>query len=422
MAKRIIKLTESQLRQIVSKVINEQAAPSPNPAAPAAPATGGAIGRPTQEDTQISAALYKAVFGAGTDEEGWVAATTQIKDANQFWRINNRLEDITQEDYAKLLNGDFGTDDGKYVQQCVNHLKSIGIQTEATISGDNYTENSFKIVTKNPEDAPQDAANRQKLINSVYCSVKMSGGTTSNMASMTAGTIYLDPSFAGAMSGSMAYNGQPWAAFVTEQKPTDAELAAAKATCPESDLAKMPEETPRQKAISAAYCSVKGGKIAVPGQLYDGMDWTAFSTTYKPTDAELAAAKAKCPDSELAKAPAVKPKAQFTKSDDKFPLKYLQFGPKIGEMQKAMGMSGDTYFGNTTEAGVKSKAPEYKRETGVTEDIFNKIKAAAPTTATTTPAAAPAAPTTATPAAAPATPPPPTEADLQASPNTLNPY
>jgi hypothetical protein len=69
----------------------------------------------------------------------------------------------------------------------------------------------------------------------------------------------------------------------------------------------------------------------------------------------------------------VAPKINWVKQSGKFPLKYLEVGGNIGTLQKALGMRGDTYFGNQTEKAVLAKAPEYKRETGVTREIYNKI-------------------------------------------------
>jgi len=63
----------------------------------------------------------------------------------------------------------------------------------------------------------------------------------------------------------------------------------------------------------------------------------------------------------------------WVRQSGKFPLKYLEVGGNIGTLQKALGMRGDTYFGNQTEKAVLAKAPEYKRETGVTQEIYNKI-------------------------------------------------
>jgi hypothetical protein len=381
-------------------------AAAPNPAVAAPSAGPGPI---NQDDMAIANELWRAVDGMGTYEDVWLTNTLKIADANQFWRVNNYLKQQHGEDYASCLNGDFGDEDGEVVDNCVKHLAKIGIQATATIQGTVFTDDSFKITTPDPTPAETAAtsgetannvAPRQNAINKAYCSVK-------------SGKI--------AAPGELS-DGMEWTGFTSYYKVTDAELAAAKATCPDSELAKGPVVSERQRAVNEAYCSVVGGKIKLPGSVWNEAEWEAYSKSYSIVEAELAAAKASCPNSELAKTP-TKPKTQWTKSNDQFPLKYGQFGAKIGEMQKDMGMSGDTYFGNTTEKGVLAKAPEYKRETGVTEDIFNKIKAASPTTAKAAPAPAPAAPAPAptgdTTAAAPA---PPTEAELQASPNTLNPY
>ena len=500
MAKRIIRLTESQLRQIVGKVINEQEAAAAAPGATPAPTAGP--GPINQDDMAIAKELWRAVDGMGTYEDVWLTNTLKIADANQFWRVNAYLkQQHANEDYASCLNGDFGDEDGEVVDNCIKHLAKIGIQATATINGTVFTDDSFKIITPDPTAgaaasaaaaAPTDVK-KQYVINRLFCSVKggiiqknegdgISTGLLDDIRNMgdyynlykdSEGQLWaqvaqdqkftqaeleaakascpdselgkslkssvtttpkqqaINTVFCSVKGGKINTPGQlgdgsPWSGYTALYQITPQEIEAAKVSCPDSELAKGPVATPRQKFFNDAFCSVKGGKIVAPGTPSDGLAWDGFVSYYKPTPEELAASKASCPDSELGKsaAPAVKPKAQWTKSDDNFPLKYGQFGAKIGEIQKDMGMSGDTYFGNTTEKGVLAKAPEYKRETGVTEDIFNKIKAASSTTATTTPtspatggATGPAPQPAATPAAAP-----PTEAELQASPSTLNPY
>ena len=81
----------------------------------------------------------------------------------------------------------------------------------------------------------------------------------------------------------------------------------------------------------------------------------------------------------VSKPTAVKPKVQWVKNNG-FPLKFGQMTEKypngiIGKFQVALnsGLSGDGYFGPTTENKVKVKFPEYKRETGVTEAMYNTI-------------------------------------------------
>lgn len=100
------------------------------------------------------------------------------------------------------------------------------------------------------------------------------------------------------------------------------------------------------------------------------------------------------------------PKMQWKPETGRFPLMLGQYGKNIQALQKALGLKGDSYFGPATEKYILAKAPEYKRVTGVTQQIYNKI--------------VPAAPAAQQPAAT--APEQPTIAQLQASPNTLNPY
>lgn len=72
-------------------------------------------------------------------------------------------------------------------------------------------------------------------------------------------------------------------------------------------------------------------------------------------------------------------KQQWVKNNG-FPLKFGQMTEKypngiIGKFQVALnsGLNGDGYFGSTTENKVKVKFPQYKREIGVTEEMYNTI-------------------------------------------------
>jgi hypothetical protein len=56
------------------------------------------------------------------------------------------------------------------------------------------------------------------------------------------------------------------------------------------DLAQL-----RQKNINHYYCSLKDGKITLPGTAFDGDEWKVYANQYKITEAEIAAAKATCP-------------------------------------------------------------------------------------------------------------------------------
>jgi hypothetical protein len=60
-------------------------------------------------------------------------------------------------------------------------------------------------------------------------------------------------------------------------------------------------------------------------------------------------------------------------ANEKFPLKFQQKGEAIKKIQTALGVKPTGQFWTVTEKAVLAKAPEYKRATGVTEDIYNKI-------------------------------------------------
>jgi hypothetical protein len=51
----------------------------------------------------------------------------------------------------------------------------------------------------------------------------------------------------------------------------------------------------RQKNINANYCSVKDGKVALPNTAYNGKEWKIYVSGNKVTEAEIAAAKETCP-------------------------------------------------------------------------------------------------------------------------------
>jgi hypothetical protein len=60
-------------------------------------------------------------------------------------------------------------------------------------------------------------------------------------------------------------------------------------------------------------------------------------------------------------------------ANEKFPLKFQQKGEAIKKIQTALGVKPTGQFWTVTEKAVLAKAPEYKRATGVTEDIYNNI-------------------------------------------------
>lgn len=115
---RIIKLTESQLRDVVQKVINEQQA-SPN-ASPAA--------------KQIWTSLSRA-----SNKEGIVSAISMIKSVELYIEVVNMMRGPssigTYKSIVQLLNGKLGVYDYKYFKQIQSILSKIGVTINAQTSG-----------------------------------------------------------------------------------------------------------------------------------------------------------------------------------------------------------------------------------------------------------------------------------------------
>jgi polyhydroxyalkanoate synthesis regulator phasin len=120
---RIIKLTESQLRDVVAKVINEQKA-SPNA---------------SQAAKQIWDNLARAVNNMGTDKQGIVSAISMIKSVELYTEVVNMMRGTSSIDTYKsivqLLNGRFGVYDYKYFKQIQSILTKIGVKITAQTSG-----------------------------------------------------------------------------------------------------------------------------------------------------------------------------------------------------------------------------------------------------------------------------------------------
>jgi hypothetical protein len=120
---RIIKLTESQLRDVVAKVISEQQA-SPN-ASPAA--------------KQIWTSLARAVNNMGTDKQGIVSAISMIKSVELFIEVSNMMKGPSAigkyRNIILLLNGGLGVYDYKYFKQIQSILSKIGVTINAQTSG-----------------------------------------------------------------------------------------------------------------------------------------------------------------------------------------------------------------------------------------------------------------------------------------------
>lgn len=112
------------------------------------------------------------------------------------------------------------------------------------------------------------------------------------------------------------------------------------------------------------YASVEEGLKAVVKAQYEGK-WSEKNglLMIQSTDGEIWNSKTKKWTKPI----------QWVKQSGKFPLKYLEYGGTIKPLQASLGIKQDGYFYNGTEKAVLAKAPEYKRETGVTQEIYNKI-------------------------------------------------
>jgi hypothetical protein len=120
---RIIKLTESQLRDMVTRVISEQqASPDASPAA-----------------KQIWTNLAKAVNNMGTDEQGIVSAISLIKSVELYTEVVNMMRGPSSisnyKSIVQLLNGRFAAYDYKYFKQIQTILSKIGVTLTAQTSG-----------------------------------------------------------------------------------------------------------------------------------------------------------------------------------------------------------------------------------------------------------------------------------------------
>jgi hypothetical protein len=119
---RIIKLTESQLRDVVQKVINEQKA-SPNASAAA-----------KQIWSKLSIASSNGGAG-GTDEVALVSAISMITSVQLFVEVDNMMRGQSSignyKSIVKLLNGELEMDNLKQFQQIQAALKKAGVTLTA---------------------------------------------------------------------------------------------------------------------------------------------------------------------------------------------------------------------------------------------------------------------------------------------------
>lgn len=70
--------------------------------------------------------------------------------------------------------------------------------------------------------------------------------------------------------------------------------------------------------------------------------------------------------------PVAKPKVKYV-PNEVVPLKFGQSGNNIKMIQASLGVKPDGLFYTNTDVAVKKYIPEYDRQTGVTQQIFDKI-------------------------------------------------
>lgn len=333
--------------------------------------------------------------GAGTDEKSLVKGFQLIKSQADYEKVGKELAQYMPK-YKTLidaLNGELGNDDLVYAQQIQTSLKAAGVNLLFSVgkytTNDSYLiEDSFKL--------GQAAAAAKSAVSTSGWWDKHPGILKLMKDTSVVKLVHYPPAASkdtGALMMERANANFFWDFFPNGVfyifDDANKSLSAANGTWKFSGTWK------------------EKGDVLTLSTKEDGESWN--STTKKWAKPAAAAA----------------PKLQYTKNNG-FPLMYLQMtepAPNgiIGKMQVALGLKGDGYFGAVTEKAVKAANYLYTRETGVTQDLYNKIiegyrytspedvqkqqQSQQPAAASTQPAATP-----------------PTDAELQASPNTLNPY
>ena len=127
-----------------------------------------------KEDYRVGNLISHAAYGAGTDEDAIVDAFSQIKDAEQFQRIENNYERYAQQEggdvyksLSDLLNDEFESEDDVYLKKIKDALSKIGVN-----------------LTYDTEDNSRVAG--QKLIQFKPGTIKLSVGSTGNSSKSSA--------------------------------------------------------------------------------------------------------------------------------------------------------------------------------------------------------------------------------------------
>jgi hypothetical protein len=315
--------------------------------------------------TPTAKVIIDASSGAGTNEDELLKGFKMIKSWQDYQNVE---KEIIKFGYHKnlvfLFNDEYDPEDTKYVDAVVNSLRAVGIDAGYKYTGKapnhQFVDGSFFVkgpLSNTQEQSPQLATNGwwDKYSSLVAHMNEYKGKVHYPLAAdAQTGAIAIEK------DGGVAHDFFPdgrWYQYGTVEEGLNAVV--------------KPQYEGKWRE--------RNGVLVIDSK--DGETWTSNTKKW------------------------VK-RMQWKPETGSFPLMYGQYGPTIQTLQKALGLKGDKFFGPTTEKYILTKAPEYKRETGVTDDIYNKIVNAAKPAASTQPA----------------TPPPPTEAELQANPSTLNPY
>jgi hypothetical protein len=129
----------------------------------------------------------------------------------------------------------------------------------------------------------------------------------------------------------------------------------------------------RQSEITKAYCSIVKGKIPSYKKYSDiikNQPWNEFVEEFNISTDEINKAKSSCPKKTG--------KLNFT-PNEKFPLRFMQKGLAIRNLQSLIGLKKPTgNFYTVTEKALadkmKSLGLTYDRNVGVTQNIFNKLR------------------------------------------------
>ena len=265
---------------------------------------------------------YRGGGGMGTYEEYLTQGFEKIKSLTDYQKVE--YEVIQYGGYKSLvdvINGEFGSDDIKYIQRIQNALRAAGINAVYSYRGTppnhTFSEKSF-VIKPGGITTPPPAATTQK---DITCITFPNGQSSVNVKTKSGYDLQL-------------FNNNRF------QSKKGAEMGDW--TCTPNDKCSITFEFDKDKDPS--------GKVSI-----------------------------KYTETMLGCGGPVKPKMQWVKNNG-FPLKFGEMTGKypngiIGKFQVALnvGMSGDGYFGRTTEKFVKAKFPNYVRETGVTEEMYNSV-------------------------------------------------